>query len=337
MRTPALVLCAALAAALVPGCQRRPGPTEAPEEAPEAGPEDEASESESSDQTGTTRRAQASRRPPSGATCTGRGDCTSDQICVQGACVYRASSVSGEILASAAAAQEATGDWEAAIETYNAAFARFREDHAPVPPAIGCRAAVLTLRNARDADAREQGARQADLCFRSTVAGHPARTPVMRALSRLRYEGLDMAAFDRSEPAAQFFTEEASRPTVDVVRTEVQMPDLESESRSHTAIRELLLGEDGVRTIADCFVQDWETRHEAEAEAELVLRYTTRLRDMGSYDVYAPEIAVEGTTGTEEGFEACLVRGLPDLFDPNNRSIRSEPWNQAVRFTATIR
>jgi len=294
-------------------------------------------EGSESQQSGRNRRAQASRRPTAGATCSGRDDCSGDQVCVQGTCRYRATSVSGELLAAAAAAQEATGDWQGAMETYESAFERFREADAPVPPSIGCLAAELTLRNATDAESRERGATQADLCFRTTVPAHPARRPVLAALARLRFEGLDMNLFDGEEPAERFFTREATRPTVDVVRSDVQMPDLEPETRSHTAVRELIEGEDGRRMIAECMVQDWEGRHESEASAEIVLRFSSRLVDMGSYDVYQPRIEVERTTTSEDGFEPCLARSLPDLFDPDNRSIRGESWNQAIRINATIR
>ena len=42
------------------------------------------------------------------------------------------------------------------------------------------------------------------------------------------------------------------------------------------------------------------------------------------------------TTTAEDGFEPCLQAALTSLFDPNDRSIRGEPWNQAVRFAARI-
>lgn len=332
MRTHVVISLAALVAALALGCQRRPGL----QADPGGSAADDTSTTAEPSQNGRGRRAQASRRTPAGATCAGREDCTTDQVCVDGRCDYRATSVSGEILAAAAEAQEQTGDWEGAIETYQTAFERFAAADAPVPPRIACAAASLTLRTARDPEARERGARQADLCFRSAVPGHPARVPVQRALARLRYEGLEIAHFDADEPAERFFTSEPSRPTVDVVQIEVQMPDLEAESRSHTAIRERVQSEDGRRMIAECFVQDWELRHESEASAEVVFRYSSRLRDMGSYDVYETQIAVDRTTTAEDGFEPCLARSLPDLFDPNQRGSRGEPWNQAVRITARI-
>jgi len=325
-----MFVAVACAATLLLGCQRRPSQ-------PSGGGESDSTESGGGGaSSGSSDRAQASRRPPAGATCDGRDDCTSDQVCVESRCRYRATSVSGEILAAAAHAQGATGDWGGAIETYQAAFTRFHEQDAPIPPSVVCAAAELTLRSATDPEARERGARQADLCFRTTVPAHPARQGVMQALARLRYEGLDISLFDAEEPAERFFTQEPSRPTVDVVETEIEMPELDPPRRSHTSVKETLQSEDGRRTVAECFVQDWESRHESTATAELVLRYSTRLQDMGSYDVYVPQLEIEGSTGAEEGFEHCLAQGLSGLFDPNARGARGEPWNQAVRFHARI-
>src|SRR5690606_30134858 len=135
---------------------------------------------------------------------------TSDQICVEGRCQYRATAVSGEILVSAAEAQARAGDWAGAIETYDLAFERFREADAPVPPEVACGAAELILRTATDADARERGARRADLCFRITVPGHPQRDNVRRALARLRFDGLTVESFDGDTPAPTFFDPSAA-------------------------------------------------------------------------------------------------------------------------------
>ena len=282
-------------------------------------------------------RAEASRRPPAGATCSGREDCVSDQVCVELRCRYRKTSVAGEVLASAAEAQAESGDWNGALESYDQAFHAFESADAPVSPDVACGAAELILRTATDADARERGARRADLCFRITVPGDPRRLAVRRALARLRFEGLEIALFDREEPAARFFTQEPSRPTVDAVQVDVQMPDLEPrESSSHTAVRERLRSEDGVRAVAECFIQDWDTNHDRSATADLRMSYSTRLRDMGSYDVYEPVMEIEQTSTAEDGFEPCLARALPSLFDPENRSLRGEPWNQAVRITVNL-
>lgn len=333
-RAAVLALVAVTAWSTLSGCQRRTSLTADPEPT-------EGSDSDGDEASGGgagQRRAQASRRPPAGATCTGRDDCSSDQVCVGGTCHYRSTSVAGEVLASAAAAQAEAGDWEGAIETYDQAFEAFSERDAPVPPSIACDAAELTLRTATDAEAREKGATRADLCFRTTVPGHPGRAAVRRALARLRFEGLDIALFDADDPAERFFVREASRPTVDAVQVDVQMPDLDSarEPRSHATVRETLMGEDGQRAIAECFIQDWEINHDRSASAEVVFRYSTRLRDMGSYDVYEPQIELEQTGEAQDGFEPCLVGALGSLFDPDNRSMRGEAWNQAVRITARI-
>lgn len=282
-------------------------------------------------------RAQASRRPGAGATCNGRDDCTSDQVCVDARCRYRDTSVAGEILASAAEAQAVAGDWPGAIETYDLAFTAFREHDAPVPPDVACGAASLVLRTATDADARERGARMADHCFRSTVPGDAGRLAVRSALARLRFEGLEIAVFDGDEPAERFFTQEPTRPTVDAVVVEVEMPDLEPrEPASHTAVREKLQSEDGSRAIAECFIQDWELRHDRTASAELGMQFSTHMRDMGTYDVFEPALEVQQTTQGEDGFEPCLARTIPSLFEGAGRSMRSDPWSQAIGIRARI-
>lgn len=316
---------------IAPGCQRVTAPGSS------ASSEAEASEETETERAATPgegdHRAEASRRPPAGASCTGRRDCTSDQSCVEGICRYRETSAAAEVLASAARAQVATGDAEGAIESYRRAFEAFHEERAPVPPEVVCPSAELILHTASDSEARERGARQADLCFRTTVSGDPLRTPVHRALSRLRHLGLDLALFDRDDPAETFFTGEAGAPSFDVIGVEVQMPDLEpAEPASHMAIRRTMR-EDGVRTIAECFVRDWEMRHEETASAELIVRFATTVRNMGDHDVHEASVELAPASGAEEGFEPCLV-GLTALFDPGDRSLRGEPWTQAVRIVA---
>ncbi len=326
-----LALLGLLAALSVVGCQRRTQPTPAPRG--DQTNDDVAQNAGSS----SANRAQAARRPPAGATCSGRDDCTSDQVCVDSRCRYRDTSIAGEVLASAAEAQAESGDWNGALETYEQAFRAFESADAPMPAELACGAAELILRTATDAEGRERGARRADLCFRITVPGDPGRLAVRRALARLRYEGLEIALFDREDPAERFFTQDPSRPTVDAVQVDVQMPDLDPhEIASHTAIRERLRSEDGVRAIAECFIQDWDANHDRSTTADLRMAFTTRMRDMGSYDVYEPvvEIAQGGTA--QDGFEPCLAGALPALFDPENRSLRGEAWNQAVRITANL-
>lgn len=327
MRAGVLVLIATLA---LPGCQRRTGI---------GGEPDPRATGETPRPSGTTpsRRGPVSRRPAAGATCSGRDDCTSDQVCVDSRCRYRETSVAGEVLASAAEAQAEAGDWSGALETYDQAFRAFESAGAPVPSELACGAAELILRTATDAEARERGARRADLCFRITVPADPGRLAVRRALARLRFEGLEIALYDRDEPAERFFTQEPSRPTVDAVEVDVQMPDLEPrELASHTAARERLNSEEGRVAIAECFISDWETNHDRSATADLRMSYTTRMRDMGTHDVWEPVMSINATSTAQDGFEPCLAAALPSLFDPQNRSIRGEAWEQTIRITARI-
>ncbi len=271
--------------------------------------------------------------PPVGTACHGREDCSSDQVCVAGACRYLHTSVAGEVLATAAEAQVEAGDWEGAMRTYEQAMERFEQRDAPVPPEVLCASAALILRTATDAEARERGARRADQCFRASVPGSPERAEVRRAVARLRFEGLDVALFDRQDPAERFFTQEPSRPTVDALAIDIGLP--ESEEAGATQIREQLAGEAAHRAIAECFVQDWELRHQRSARASLVLRYATRLHDMGSYDVYEPEVTVEKTTVAEDGFEPCVARALgPAITAP--RGSRVVAWQAPLEITAQV-
>lgn len=282
---------------------------------------------------GAGRAGRGSSRPPAGTTCEGREDCPSDQVCVDHVCRYRETSIAGEILASAAEGQVVAGDFEGAIRTYDQAIEHFDTAHAPVPPEVLCASASLILRTARDAEARERGARRADACFRSSVPGGPGRNEVRRAVARLRFEGLDTALFDRTEPAERFFTQEPSRPTVDALAIDVQLP--ESEDPGADQVREQLAGEAAHRAIAECFVQDWELRHERSAEAHLVMRYSTRLHDMGTYDTYEPEIAIEQTTVAEDGFEPCVARSLATAITAP-RGSRVVAWQTNLEITARV-
>lgn len=272
-------------------------------------------------------------RPPAGMTCNGREACPSDQVCVASACRYRETSVAGEILATAARGQVEAGDWEGAIRTYDQAFEQFSAAHAAVPPELLCASAALILRTATDPEARERGARRADECFRASLPGAPERDEVRSAVARLRFEGLDTALFDRDEPAESFFTQEPSRPTIDALAIDVQLPDSEEPGADH--VREQLAGEAAHRAIAECFVQDWELRHERSAQANLVVRYATRLQDMGTYDVYEPTITVEKTTVAEDGFEPCVASALGSAITAP-RGSRVTAWQTAMEITARV-
>jgi hypothetical protein len=332
MLAPRLTLAICL---FVSACVRRPEPTPASDAAAAPSSAERPSETPA---TNAARRAQASRRPPAGAACAGRDDCTSDQVCVDARCRYRETSVAGEVLASAAEAQGAAGDWAGAIETYDAAFAAFEAKGAPVPPEIACGAAELMLRTATEPDARERGARRADLCFRTTVPGHPARMAVRAALARVRFDGLELSSFDRPEPQDNFFTRSPTRPTVATVAVVIEMPDLEPrELPGHTAVRELLQSDVGRRAIAECFVQDWDAHHRPSASASLRVRATVQTVDLGDRDEYQPHFEVTQGSMAVDGFEPCLAGALPQLFERENRALRrADVWDQVVRVTANV-
>jgi hypothetical protein len=273
-------------------------------------------------------RSGAAIRPPAGTSCTGREDCPSDQACIEQRCRFRETSV-----ATAARGQVEAGDWEGAIRTYDQALEQFAAVDAPVPSEILCGSASLILRTASDGEARERGASRADLCFRSSLPGAPEREEVRGAVARLRFEGLDTALFDRPEPAESFFTRDASRPTIDALAIDAQLP--ESEEPGAAQIREQLTAEGAHRAIAECFVSDWELRHEREARANLIVRYSTRLHDMGTYDVYQPEITIEKTTVAEDGFEPCVARALTGAVTAP-RASRVVAWQSSLEIIARV-
>jgi hypothetical protein len=283
--------------------------------------------------TETTEAAPGSRRPPTGTSCGGRDDCPNDQVCVANLCRYRETSVTGEILAAAAAAQVEAGDWNGAMRAYDDAITAFGAR--PVPPDVLCASAVLLLRTSADAEGRERGARRADQCFRASLPGYGPRDEVTRALSRLRFEGLDPALFDRVDPAESFFTAEASRPTLDALTISVVIPDDVESSPGLEAVRTALTEEPARRAVGECFEQDWETHHNRSAHANLVLRYATRLRDMGLYDSYEPELTFERTTVAEDGFEPCLAQALANVVT-TPRSGRVVSWQTSVEINARV-
>jgi hypothetical protein len=274
------------------------------------------------------------KRPPSGTTCGGRDDCPSDQVCVDGTCRYRETSVAGEILAASATALVEAGDWEGAIRTYDDAMQAYNDAHAPVPADLLCHSASILLSTSTDAEGRERGARRADQCFRSSLPGYPAREDVRRAVARLRFEGLDVALFDRAEPAERFFTGDVSRPTIDALAIDIQVPEGE-DAAALAPLRTALATDSARRAIAECFVQDWEVRHEREARASLVVRFATHLRDMGTYDVYEPELTFEQTTVSQDGFEPCVAGALQTAIT-FPRGARTVAWQTTVDIDAHV-
>ena len=272
---------------------------------------------------------------PAGATCTGRDGCPASQRCVEGRCRYAATTVRGEVLASSADALRESGDIDGALTTYEEAIAAFEQAEAPVPPDVLCGAAFAALRLTGGEDGRERAGAMADRCFRGSLPGDPLRMEALRALGRLRYDGLSLIAFDEQEPATRFFTERASRPTVDAVEIGLDLPD-ESEA-GYDDLKNLMQSDLGTRAIADCFIQDWELRHERTARASLVLKLETRLRDMGDYDIYEGTASVEQQGLEADGFEPCVAGALTGVFEENSaRSGRSSRWQIPFEVTAGL-
>ena len=256
-------------------------------------------------------------RTPAGATCSGRNDCTADQVCVDDRCRYRQTSAAGEVLWRAATAQVEAGDSAGATRTFGEAAAAFEAAGAPVPPALLCERASTALGVASSLDARERAVTAADQCLRSSLPGDTKRTDTARALARLRYDGLDLALLDRPMPADRYFVREPSRPTVDAVTIEMTLT--EQDYPGFTAIRQALDGDEAKRAIAECFVQDWELHHERTTSAALVLRYTSRTRDAGGLETFAPELEVAQTSLAEDGFEPCCAEALTAALGPGPR------------------
>ncbi|NCQ59817.1 MAG: hypothetical protein GW913_03995 [Myxococcales bacterium] len=272
---------------------------------------------------------------PSGTSCAGRSDCAGEQVCVSGVCRFRHVSVKGEILTTAARAQLDTGDVSGAVRTYDQVLEAYESQEAPVPAEVLCGAAGAALRAAETPEEREVAARRADACFRGSLPGDESRMVVQRAVSRLRYDGLDLSLFDQDQPASHFFTEDPSRPTVDAVEIALELPD--RDMAGYEPVRTTLQSEDATRAIAGCFIRDWESRHERSASAPLTIDLTSHLRDMGDYDVYTGQVTLTPTGGAEGGFVGCLAEALTALFENGPRLARSISWREEIEVTTRLR
>lgn len=272
---------------------------------------------------------------PEGSTCAGREDCTTDQICVRSVCSYRLTSPAGEVLAAAARAQVEAGNLEGAVRTYDQAIAAFDAAEAPAPSRVVCGAASAAIRAARAPEARELAAKSADRCFRKSLPGAQERTEVQVALARLRYDGLALGRFDRPEPADRFFSDAPSRPTVDAIDIAIDMAQ-QQDQPGYAELRDALQAEPARRSIADCFIQDWELRHERQASASLTLKLTTRMRDMGDYDAFEGTVEVTKTGPAEEGFEPCLAGALTTALGSGPRMNRVVAWQAPFEVAARL-
>ncbi|MFW6067392.1 MAG: hypothetical protein ACOC97_03580 [Myxococcota bacterium] len=273
---------------------------------------------------------------PAGASCAGVADCPSNQVCVEGRCRYAETSVAGEVLASAAAAQLEAGDFAGAVRTFDEAIDVYDQAQAPVPPAVLCGAAVAALQEGGSQGARERAARRADACLRGSLPGDPQRDQVLEGLTRLRYEGLDATLFDQPEPAERFFTKEPSRPTVDTIAIRFDLPD--ADEKGYDEAKEAIQSEEARRAIADCFLQDWDIRHERSVQGSFVLKMSAKMKDMGYYDVFEPEIEVTQTSLAQDGFDPCVAGALAGVVDgalPKNVG-RRVSWQHPFEVSARL-
>lgn len=279
--------------------------------------------------------------PPAGGTCSGR--CPAGQLCVEGSCRYRAPSAAGEILAAGAAGQLAVGDVAGALSSYDRAIEAYQAANAPVPPEVLCGAAKAALRVATpqegqgSLESREAGATRADACFRGSLPGAPLRLEVQGMISRLRFDGLDMNAFDQGQPATEFFTLEPTRPTLDAI--EVALSIGNSDERGFEELTEALRSETAHHAIATCFVAEWERSHERQGRADLLMRYQTRLRDMGDYDIYQPEVEIIAGSGDGEAgpFAACLAENLGTTLTEGLTNLRGSTSHWEEPFEISVR
>lgn len=283
--------------------------------------------------------ANTASSPPSavvlaGTSCRGRDDCVSDQVCMQNVCRSRRASAAGEILTAAAVAQLEAGDVAGALHSFDEAAERYRAANAPYPPELVCGAANAALRGAASAEDRENAAKRADLCFRNSLPNDPSRAAVRLGLARLRYDGLDLALFDRPEPATRFFTQPPTRPTVDAIQVSLNLPD--RDDSAYRALRDALHDTGATRAIAGCFVSDWETRHERSAEASLTISLTSRLRDMGSYDAFEAVVEVTPTVPVDNQFTNCVARDLTMALQPSPRVNHLISWHETFVLTARV-
>ncbi|MCA9533367.1 MAG: hypothetical protein KC593_06810 [Myxococcales bacterium] len=269
-----------------------------------------------------------------GATCAGPRDCAADQVCSGAVCVAARTCVRAELLSVAAAQQAEAGDPSGAADTYVQAIEAFDAASVTPPGATLCRAAHSMLIATLQADARERAARMADRCLRGTLPGDPLRARVIGALGRMRYDGLNLAAFDLPEPPERYFTEAPARPDPNRVQVTFEVTPL--ESRAFDPIVAALQGDAARAAAQDCFLQDWEVRHEQEASAGFQVRFFSRLRDMGSYDTYPAELELDAQSLAQEGFEPCLARALPGVVELPSSLSRVVSYETAMTVHAAL-
>lgn len=276
--------------------------------------------------------------PPAGASCLSTLDCAPGDVCMAQACRGMKTSASGEILAALAASHAQQNQHAAAAQAFGSAVDAFKKQGSPVPAELFCGLAAASLQGASTREARELAARHADQCLRASTPGQPGRSAVVQLLASLTTEGLDVAHFDEPQPAQVFFSAEPERPRADAIEIEFDLP-----TRDAPGFAELTAG---LRTpevrdsISRCFITAWEKQRQDRAEAKIALKFTSRMRDMGDYDTYAPQLEVsavaDATTENGSTFAACVVAGIQTALGTGPKVNRVVAWEEALRVVARL-
>lgn len=273
-----------------------------------------------------------------GSSCTKTADCGEGRLCADQVCRYASTSASGEIHLAAGRAQRKVGDIQNALRSFAEARRAYEDAKAPVPPALFCESAIAALSEGTgpaDTALREQGAKDAHLCFHHSVPGDKLRESVGAALAKLRFDGLDLSLFDQETPAERYFTQPPSRPTPDAIDIALELSA--RELPGYEALGEQLRSEDAQRGIANCFIADWELNHGRQAQANVVLIFESRLQDMGYYDAYEPKLEIKGESGQSKGFEPCVSEALATLLGSGPKVGRVTSWKEPLQIAARLR
>lgn len=269
---------------------------------------------------------------PAGETCSSSKDCGSGRACVESRCQSLETSIAGELLAAAGRELYLAGDMRGAIDAYNDAFIAFERKGLVAPPDVLCEAAETAIA-AGDAEIpRDQAARLVHECALSSLPFSKARTAALEALSRLRHDGLSLERLDRDAPADAYFTARPLRPTADSIAVSISIN--EANHQGYAEVRERLESGPLRAAAVDCFIQAWELTQAKAAEANIEVNFRSRLRDMGSYDIYEGRAEVTELPG--EGFGPCVARVVGASLGESIRVRRTLSWTMPIHVSASI-
>lgn len=270
---------------------------------------------------------------PPGETCQATSDCDADRACVESRCRPIHTSVAGELLAATGRELFLGGDPIAAYESYREAMQAFERKDLPVPPEILCEAGEAAVIAGDHSVPRDQAARVVHECALVSLPGSSERAKALKALGRLRFDGLTPDRLDRETPADAYFTGKPARPSADAVQVSIEISDEKQQGWDEVKAQ---LESDLVRLAAvDCFMQAWEVNHGDSESASLEVKFRSRLRDMGAYDIY--EGTPELTEIPGDGFGPCVSRVLASKLGDSIRVRRTTSWTMPVRVTARLR